>query len=153
MILVEDSNVEEDILVASDHEKKPKRRAVVASKSLLAVNAPQSPSRRLKAARPKTAKRRISNFRRYKQASIESYRRAPPKNSNEMRRFINRFIEGMDDEGISATLQNSLLQRFPQAVREAKKKKDQRFIVIESGLHWDDVCQVMDTAELPEDGD
>ncbi|OHW92938.1 hypothetical protein CSPAE12_08245 [Colletotrichum incanum] len=144
----------EDALSAFESDEQPMSRAVVPDGPNTATNPPPTREpKKLKTEQPKPSKRRSSNFQRYVQTSKQSYRRAPPKNGSDMKRFINHFIEGIEDKTISGKLQKRLLKRFQPAVREAKSKRGPRSIVIEGNLHWDDVCKILDSASLLENKD
>ncbi|GKT42296.1 uncharacterized protein ColSpa_02477 [Colletotrichum spaethianum] len=145
---------EEDVLSTSESDEQPVSSVVVSNGLSTTSNPlPKRPPKKLKAEHPKHHKRRITSFQRYVQTSKHSYRRAPPKNGSDMKRFINRFIEGIEEKSVSSKLQKQLLQRFQSVVREARSKKGPRSIVIEGNLHWDDVCQLLDSASLLEDKD
>ncbi|GKT54906.1 hypothetical protein ColTof4_08233 [Colletotrichum tofieldiae] len=144
----------EDALSAPESDEQPMSRAGVSHGPSTAIDPPPTRApKKLKTEQPKHPKRRSSNFQRYVQTSKQSYRRSPPKNGSDMKRFINRFIEGIEDKIISGKLQKRLLKRFQPAVREAKSKRGPRSIVIEGNLHWDDVCQILDSASLLENKD
>ncbi|KAK1982155.1 hypothetical protein LZ30DRAFT_781525 [Colletotrichum cereale] len=145
---------EEDVLLAYESDEQPMSRAVVSDGPSTTINAlPMRARKKVRVESPKVSKTKISSFRKYVQASKSSYRKAPPKNGSDMKRFINRFIEGIEDKTISGRLQKRLLQRFQSVVRESKYMRGPRSIVIEGSLHWDDVCQLLDPASFSEDKD
>ncbi|KAK2020038.1 hypothetical protein LZ32DRAFT_686258 [Colletotrichum eremochloae] len=145
---------EEDVSLGSESDEQPMPHAASAGEPSTATKPLRTRTRKkLKAESPKIPKHKISSFRKYVQASKSRYRKAPPKNGGDMKRFINRFIEGIEDKTISDRLQKRLLQRFQLVVRELKSKRGPRNIVIEGNLHWDEVCQLMDSASFSEDED
>ncbi|KAK2022262.1 hypothetical protein LX32DRAFT_710587 [Colletotrichum zoysiae] len=145
---------EEDVRLGSESDKQPMPHAVFSDGSCIAVSPlPTRAHKRLKAESLKVSKKKISNFKKYVQASKSSYRKAPPKNGSDMKRFINHFLENIEDQTISGRLQKSILQRFQSIVRESKWLKGPRSIVIEGNLHWDEVCQLLDSVSFSEDND
>ncbi|KAK2005182.1 hypothetical protein LX36DRAFT_6629 [Colletotrichum falcatum] len=144
---------EEDLRLGSE-PKQPMPDAVVSDEPSSAVKPlPTRACKKLKAESLKVSKHKISSFRRYVQVSKSSYRKAPPKNGTDMKKFINRFIEGIEDKTISGRVQKRLLQRFQPVVREAKSRRGPRNIVIEGNLHWDEVCQLLDPTNFSDDKD
>ncbi|KAK1636621.1 hypothetical protein BDP81DRAFT_406466 [Colletotrichum phormii] len=121
---------------------KPKRAA-----DPLPVTGPGS-----RPAKPKASKRvqtRFETFQIYKQSKMDAYFRAPHRKGNELRKFINDFIQGIEDDGISYTVQENLLHRF-SSVRKLKTRTGSRFIAIGTDLSWEDVCQIVDDPKLRE---
>ncbi|KXH37908.1 hypothetical protein CSIM01_09841 [Colletotrichum simmondsii] len=100
---------------------------------------------------PKRLQKRFETFQRYKQGKMDEYFRTPRRRGNELRKFINDFIQGIEDERISSFVQVNLLERFSGSARELKTRKGSRFIAIGNELRWDDIIQVVDDPKLRDD--
>ncbi|KAJ0159634.1 hypothetical protein CTA2_9370 [Colletotrichum tanaceti] len=134
---------EQEALPAYEPNEQPMPREVDShGPSMMAVPPTTQAPKRPKVENPRLAKRQVLSFRKYMQASRNDYQKAPPKTNSDMRRFINHFIEGVQDRSVSNNLQNQILAKFPSKVRRARSIRGSRSIVIEGNLHWDDVCQV-----------
>ncbi|WQF77748.1 hypothetical protein CDEST_02762 [Colletotrichum destructivum] len=134
---------EQEALPAYEPNEQPMPCEVVSHISSIMTVPPTTPApKRLKIEYPRLAKRQVLSFRKYMQASKNDYQKATPKTGSDMRRFINQFIEGVQDRNVSNNLQDQILAHFPSKVRRSKSIRGPRSIVIEGNLHWDDVCQV-----------
>lgn len=79
---------------------------------------------------------------------MDEYYRTPRRRGNELKKFINDFIQGIEDEEISNSVQDNLLERFSGSVRKLKTRKGSRFIAIGTELSWDDIGRVVDDSKL-----
>ncbi|KAJ3948164.1 uncharacterized protein N0V96_002407 [Colletotrichum fioriniae] len=133
------------ILAPSKPQQQPKRRAEPVpdkSKSRAPKSKPAKPNA------PKRLPTRFEIFQRYKQGQMDEYYRTPRRRGNELKKFINDFIQGIEDEEISNSVQDNLLERFSGSVRKLKTRKGSRFIAIGTELSWDDIGRVVDDSKL-----
>ncbi|TQN73072.1 hypothetical protein CSHISOI_02411, partial [Colletotrichum shisoi] len=134
---------EQEALPAHEPSEQSMPCEVVSHRPSIMTVPPTTPApKRLKIEYPRLAERQVLGFRKYMQTSKNDYRKAPPKTGSDMRRFINQFIEGIQDRNVSNNLQDQILAQFPSKVRRSKSIRGPRSIVIEGNLHWDDVCQL-----------
>ncbi|OHF01301.1 hypothetical protein CORC01_03334 [Colletotrichum orchidophilum] len=144
----------EDASTLSESEQQPKKsRFSLSNIPKPTVGALPVIVTRARPVRPKTSKllqTRFETFQRYARTKMDEYERNTPENGNKLRGFINRFIEGIENEGISTAVQNKILEEYPASTREIKRHQKLRFIGVERGLRWDDVCRIVDDQKLQE---